>query len=127
MTASGKRPADVASSLSRETEELDRIAGMNDDELALHLADSGVDVAALDEHVDSVRGQVESIRGPIVAAAIAAYESSPDMWKRSRLDSWPAPPPAGWGRRRTLTRLLAVCMVALFAILGGAALASLLR
>jgi hypothetical protein len=122
MTASARRPVD-GSSLSRENEELDRIAGMSDDELVAHLSDSGVDVTALDEQVDSIRGQVESIRGQIVASGMSAFESGPDSWTRP----WPVSPRSDLDRRRRLMRLLAVCVVALLAVVGGAALSSLLR
>src|ERR1700722_1794185 len=62
MSDAPRRPVDDAPSSARaleaEEDELERIASMNDAELASHLASGGVDVDELDAQVDSIRDQM---------------------------------------------------------------------
>src|ERR1019366_3068061 len=83
MSASDKppsRPAPPSPSHDAEQEAVERIAGMSDDELASHLADGGVDVAALDAQVDSIREQIvaSGIGAPSQRSARARYGGGGD-------------------------------------------------
>jgi hypothetical protein len=124
MSAPGKRPPSPESApeasppspertpQAAEDLELERIARMSDEELSAHLQDSGVDVAALDAQVDSIREQM-------VASGIGAPAPS------SRQPN--ASAPLALGRPGPLGRMLVVGMVVILAVAAGTALASLLR
>jgi len=114
MSADGKRPpgADAART-EEEADALDRIAAMSDDELEAHLEGSGVDVAALDEQVDSIRDQ-------IVASGIGMQGFTLPVISRGQA-------PLEHRHARTRLRVIAVFAAALLAIAAGVTLASLLR
>jgi hypothetical protein len=112
-----------------EHDEVERIAGMSDDELASHLADGGVDVAALDAQVDSIREQIvaSGIGAPSERSARARYrEPDADLEVDVTRDRGHATALAT-ARLGPVGKLLAICLVVVVAIAAGTALASLLR
>jgi hypothetical protein len=107
---------------SAEDLELERIAQMSDDELAAHLQDSGVDVAALDAQVDSIREQMvaSGIGAPAPSSRQPAAVIAHALGRAGSLGGHPRTP-------GPLGRVLVVCMVVIVAVAAGTALASLLR
>ncbi len=123
MSDAPRRPADeglgapsAAKALEDEEDELERIASMNDAELASHLASGGVDVDALDAQVDSIRDQMVASGLGLRGGAVGSRDGG---LLGARFD--------GGAHLRRSWILIAAGLVALLAILGGAALAARLR